>query len=539
MSRTRKLPDNAFYFDDRYFLLPKDCADIAELEEKHRDGKPFPVTELIETYCLAPYFVREYTNETTLKLKKKSLIFPFHAEVLSMAEYNQHLRQVIPEHCPGCPNFGTLDETDESLEGHHEEITLDGVCFYRNEVKSHTEDYHYVDMWISRFVRSFGKLGLEAMIDQGDYDGAAGTFMEALGNEALEPVPPVVTDLDETGKYVMITTVFMEETDALIMEFLFDQLQKKYKKKWRFFCGIPKGYTATTELLPSPEKPLGISMYRDPDNSALHLTIYCRENREAAAYLWMCEQVGEPVLANAPDRLSIKAVPGKRSLPRDAVDPEAFDFEELEKECGTDSHSELCYPGIHTTLSMPGNMDDMDVDVPEEELIHQMTVNAFRSVSLQQEFVFPVMDSIQPLDVWGGQDILSTLSIPIARLVIRGVPIPGFDNKTKKDLEDFARTMEFLFDKLAEDGLFCKFSQVMSPGGVMEMYGLVLNLRAFQYKIRRMAPIFDRYPAELFLYTASHRSGGHWKLDFKMKRLETEKKLWDTLEECPEDSSEP
>ena len=306
--------------------------------------------------------------------------------------------------------------------------------------------------------------------------------------------------------------------------------------KWRFFCGIPKGYTATTELLPSPEKPLGISMYRDTDNSALHLTVYCRENREAAAYLWMCEQVGEPVLANAPDRLSIKAVPGKRSLPRDAVDPEAFDFEELEKECGTDSHSELCYPGIHTTLSMPGNMDDMDVDVPEEELIHQMTVNAFRSVSLQQEFVFPVMDSIQPLDVWGGQDILSTLSIPIARLVIRGVSIPGFDNKTKKDLEGFARTMEFLFDKLAEDGLFCKFSQVMSPGGVMEMYGLVLNLRAFQYKIRRMAPIFDRYPAELFLYTASHRSGGHWKLDFKMKRLETEKKLWDSLKAYPEDS---
>ena len=44
MSRTRKLPDNAFYFDDRYFLLPEDCSDIAELEEKHRDGKPFPVS---------------------------------------------------------------------------------------------------------------------------------------------------------------------------------------------------------------------------------------------------------------------------------------------------------------------------------------------------------------------------------------------------------------------------------------------------------------------------------------------------------------
>ena len=72
----------------------------------------------------------------------------------------------------------------------------------------------------------------------------------------------------------------------------------------------------------------------------------------------------------------------------------------------------------------------------------------------------------------------------------------------------------------------------------MEMYGLVLNLRAFQYEIRWMAPIFGRYPAELFIYTASRRSGGHWKLDFKMKRLETEKKLWDSLKAYPEDSPE-
>ena len=79
---------------------------------------------------------------------------------------------------------------------------------------------------------------------------------------------------------------------------------------------------------------------------------------------------------------------------------------------------------------MPGNRDDRDVDVPDEELIPQLTVNTFRSVSLQQGFVFPVMEGIQPFNVWSGQDILSTLSIPIARLVFRQIPIPGFGNKT-------------------------------------------------------------------------------------------------------------
>ena len=59
------------------------------------------------------------------------LVYPAQVVLFSRKEYNDKLREIVKKHCGGCPNFSSVDETDESLEGHHEEISLDDVCFVR------------------------------------------------------------------------------------------------------------------------------------------------------------------------------------------------------------------------------------------------------------------------------------------------------------------------------------------------------------------------------------------------------------------------
>ena len=59
----------------------------------------------------------------------------------------------------------------------------------------------------------------------------------------------------------------------------------------------------------------------------------------------------------------------------------------------------------------------------------------------------------------------------------------------------------------------------------MEVFGVVLNMTELLYMLRRYAPLFARYPAELMLYTASGRNGGRYRLGYEMTLLETEETM--------------
>lgn len=138
---------NAIYYRDDYALLPDGFATfeafMADLRSRPLPAA-YPMIPLLEHnrvrcgavlrgQCMAPCFLSGM-NERPLPvvIRDPDEVYPVTVERLSMAEYNARLRQVVLAHCPGCSGYTPIDDSDESLDGHHYEISLDGVCFFRH-----------------------------------------------------------------------------------------------------------------------------------------------------------------------------------------------------------------------------------------------------------------------------------------------------------------------------------------------------------------------------------------------------------------------
>ncbi len=141
---------NAIYYKDEYYLLPANCCnydmfirDIAErdlpaefsmihLLENHR----IPCYSVIKGESMAPYFLSGYHDEpVSVSIEDPADVYPAKVELMDQDEYNSRLRKVIERVCPGCLRFKPLSNRVQSLNGHFEEMTLDGVCLFRQEVK--------------------------------------------------------------------------------------------------------------------------------------------------------------------------------------------------------------------------------------------------------------------------------------------------------------------------------------------------------------------------------------------------------------------
>ncbi len=134
---------NAFFYHGDYYLLPAGYADIAQL----RDAAPCTVAAValqehhwkqgnVNGHSLAPYFISDYLKEPkAVIIPAAEAVFPADVILVTQQEYHARLRALCQSYCPGCCLYGGVNEKDSSLRGHHEEITLDGLCLYRQEKK--------------------------------------------------------------------------------------------------------------------------------------------------------------------------------------------------------------------------------------------------------------------------------------------------------------------------------------------------------------------------------------------------------------------
>lgn len=149
---------NAIYYEGTYYLLPAEFADydtfhrdllarqlpaqyhMVELREDHK-ARNFTV---IKGRSMAPYFLSGYHDEPSLvTIANPEDVYPVHVEVMDQTEYNAKLREVINRVCPGCLRFKPLSNRVQSLNGHFEEMTLDGVCVFRQESKPAPRIFHH------------------------------------------------------------------------------------------------------------------------------------------------------------------------------------------------------------------------------------------------------------------------------------------------------------------------------------------------------------------------------------------------------------
>lgn len=148
---------NAIYYEGTYYLLPKEFDNyemfiqnlqdkalpaqycMIELREDHK-ARNFSV---IKGRSMAPYFLSGYhDNPVVVTIENCENVYPVHVEVMDQVEYNAQLREVINRVCPGCLRFKPLSNRVQSLNGHFEEMTLDGVCVFRQESKPAPRSFH-------------------------------------------------------------------------------------------------------------------------------------------------------------------------------------------------------------------------------------------------------------------------------------------------------------------------------------------------------------------------------------------------------------
>lgn len=88
---------------------------------------------LKEEFCMAPDFVYESIAEEELEIEDSNRLFEVSVNLYSREEYDNILERQVKLHCPGCSRYEpTVDEKGRlGLDGHHREISLDGVCYER------------------------------------------------------------------------------------------------------------------------------------------------------------------------------------------------------------------------------------------------------------------------------------------------------------------------------------------------------------------------------------------------------------------------
>lgn len=139
----------AIYYHEAYYLLPEGCSnfdDFYKILKTTPLPAEFSLLQMHENYeisgpvqkgvSFAPYFIDGYNQNTeAVIIENIDEVYPADIEVLSQEEYNSRLRQAIEEHCPGCIFYKPLSKNIRSLNGHFDEISLDKVCFIRQETK--------------------------------------------------------------------------------------------------------------------------------------------------------------------------------------------------------------------------------------------------------------------------------------------------------------------------------------------------------------------------------------------------------------------
>ena len=139
-----------FYYKEQYMLLPKGFetfdAFMADLRSKELPAR-YETEVLVDDHharnytvikgrSMAPYFLSGYHDDPcTIQITYPDEVYPVQVELMDQTEYNTRLRELINGYCPGCTKFKPLSNRVQSLNGHFEELPLDGTCLYREEIK--------------------------------------------------------------------------------------------------------------------------------------------------------------------------------------------------------------------------------------------------------------------------------------------------------------------------------------------------------------------------------------------------------------------
>lgn len=188
----------AVFYKYKYYIFPEEFSDLSKIEY----GTVINAKRLKEERCMAPDFIYESIEDEKLEIENPQLLFPVTVTLRTGKEYDEILNKRIDAVCHGCARF--IDNDDETLNGHHREISLDGVCYERE-----TED------------------------DEPTFSNRAYWFLE----DVLEKIEEIKKYID-AGNNKKLNKICQTFTCIpLPYQFFGDKKDGKYRLFWRGYCG--------------------------------------------------------------------------------------------------------------------------------------------------------------------------------------------------------------------------------------------------------------------------------------------------------------
>lgn len=218
---------NAVYYRDMYLLLPEEYPDFDAFRQflrrselpvdidmvVLRENHKIPCWTVFKGESIAPYFLTGYHDlPSRVSFQDAEKIYPVQVELMDQDAYNARLRAVINEFCPGCRRFKPLTNRVQSLNGHHGEIALNAVCFYRYEENPSPRVFHdllfsFGGFFIRSNFSSLDEKGIRERLAWNYLRYKSGVLQETEGEKYLtleckkgELLSPILTKF--VGRYV-------------------------------------------------------------------------------------------------------------------------------------------------------------------------------------------------------------------------------------------------------------------------------------------------------------------------------------------------
>ena len=537
----------AFLYDSEYYELPSGFDTARGFHDTFADKAPVTVKWLREKKCMAPYFIAENVKNKKLTVSADKPAFDCEAELLSFDEYNQRLMEIIPGHCADCEGFtprGENESLKSFLSGHHEEITLDDVCFLKHSQNDYDFDFPAFDIYVKRAVNRFKRLGLEQLIDENNTEKAAKKYLKMIWNECGFPRFPVWFDKTDGGKYRLVSTTYSCDADALVYEELTDALNEQYKDTWEFYNYIPKGY-----FTPDADPDFKL-YYKKDEKSDKHVIVNVEINVDYDGEYpfdrnmnYLYGKCGENKFRAVVSQVMINAyeTPGFTDTDSGFTEIGHDEFAAVtDRLCKGLKKEELKNPPLCEKMELLGSRDGQ-AEKTEEFVKEHLRLCSYRSVDLTGVLAWRVMDGLVPLDFRSNYSgnrcyVIANCNIPCARLSLDLGGIPSGTLFEHPELLTVAQNnIQCLNDALKKSKSAKPFFQCFDPElKKLDVWLVVLHYPTFMYSIRRLAPLFNEYPGFVEIYTASGESGGRYELGFKMKKLKDEPEMLSELEDDEE-----
>ena len=536
----------AFLYDSEYYELPTEFESAREFHDAYAGKAPVTVKWLREKKCMAPYFVAENVKKKKITVRADKPAFDCEAEIMSLDEYNERLMALIPAHCADCGGFtprGENESLKSFLSGHHEEITLDDVCFLKHSHNDYEYDFPPFDVFVKRAVNKFKRLGLEKLIDENNTEKAVKKYLKLIWGECGFPHFPVWLDKTDSGKYRLVSTTYSADADAILYEELTDALNEQYGDTWEFYNYIPQGY-----FTPDADDDFKL-YYKADEKNGMYVIINVEINIDSDEQFpfdrnmnYLYGKCGENKYRAAVSQVMINAfeAPGFTDTDHGFVEITPDDFAAVtDKLCKGKKKDELKNPPVCEKMELLSK--DERQEPTEVYLKDHLLLCSFRSVDLTGVLAWRVMDGLKPLDIRDKFTdyrcyVIANCNIPCARLSLDLGGVPSGTLFDYPELLGVAQNnIQCLNDALKKSKSAKPFFQCFdSKLKKLDVWLVVLHYPTFMYSIRRLAPLFNKYHGFVEIYTASGESGGRYELGFKMKKLKDEPEMLSELKDDEE-----